>query len=317
MSFNEHQQYRVDLLLATDFKRQYDLIPNEFKNNYWFQYFLWNLSDTYSKIKRREEMIEELGINKDLNPYRTEHFNLTGAEGAINTSVECTWNGTEYTDKNSMNMTIEKDGTLHFIWVFAFIIEELDKKYSSERDDVCYELKMKLSEDKKSVLVEYTTASNRDKPWKCYMKSVFDTSINELYRICEAIDVETNDVLYHEEFAPVGVIDINLLKEWQKQAESTPVQLIGIAGGNVNIQQTKHHQNIRQAFVGKCTTPENTRYAICWKPDCFVDKSYQESFQSIVNFASPGSHLSHQLDLKEKPWLIEISEEDYNSLICN
>jgi len=313
MSFNDHQQYRVNLLLGTDFKKQYDLIPNEFKNNYWFEYFLWHLADIYRKKTIAEEIERKMGIDEDSNWIKS--FDVSEAEGNMNTTVECTTKGTDCVDKNSMSMTLGKDGTLQFSWIFAFVNEKLDKKYSSDRDDILYELAMKLSEDKKTVLVEHTTASNRKKPWKCYMGSIFDTHINEICRVAEAIDVETGAMLYHEEFIPVGTVDPEHLREWHQQAESEPIQLLGIAGGNVDVRLTKHHQSIRQVFVGKCTIGENTRYAICWKPDCFVDKSYQESFQSIVEFAAPGLNLSHQLDLNEQPWLIEISEEDFNGLI--
>lgn len=312
MSFNDYQKDRVNLLLSTDFKKQYDSIPTEFKNNYWFEYFLYHLADIYTKMTIAKEILKKKGINE--HPNWITSFNVSEIDGIMNTTVECTIKCTDCTDKNSMSMTLEKDGTLHFSWIFAFIFGSL-KNYSPERHDNFYELAMKLSEDKKTIIAEHTTASNRIKPWKCYMGSIFDTDINEICRVAEAIDIETNEVLYHEEFMPVELVNQDCLKKWQEQAENKPVQLLEIYGDNASLSQAGYHQDIEQVYVGKCTISEDTRYAICWKPNCFVDKAYQQSFQSIVEFASPESNLSNQLDLNEQPWLTEISEEDFNALI--
>ena len=44
ISFNPYQQFKVNKLLETDFKKIYDQIPESFKANFYFQYFFMRTS---------------------------------------------------------------------------------------------------------------------------------------------------------------------------------------------------------------------------------------------------------------------------------
>lgn len=61
--------------------------------------------------------------------------------------------------------------------------------------------------------------------------------------------------------------------------EKNPISLLGLYSDNLSFQQFYHHQeDIKEVYVGKCTTHNSTRYAVFWKPDCFQDEACQASF---------------------------------------
>lgn len=306
--YNEYQEIKVKRLLESDFKKQYDLIPNEYKQNYYFEKFIFNLAEIYSKFLLTEE--ENLQ-----SPNWKKEFNTNPNY----TNVECSWFSKEFSDKNQMELTINNNGTINFVWTFGISHERLNKEeYNPEIDDRIHELTMKLDEDKQHVFIKYTTYSNiNNNPKKCILYSMFDNTINEICRVSEAHDLSNNQVLFHEEFIPIGNVEKEILQKFKEQAEQKKIQLIGLFGGEAYIREQEYHQDIKEIYVAKCETEGAIRYALCWKPDCYVDKSFNASFQSISAFGGPYQNLVKTLDANETPWLIEITEEEYNYFIKN
>ena len=307
MSFNLYQQKLIDNLLATDFKKQYELIPEEFKQNYFFQSFLFQMADIYNMISiaKKYDVLEKSGM----------YLKTSDMEDGMNTTVEYTLLDAEHYDKNKMSVSLKKDGALYFHWTFAFVRGE---EYLPERDDVIYQLAMRLSEDKTKTFVEHSVIANDYKPMSCHLSSVFEDGSNEVYRVAEAIDTKSNKVLFHEEFVPVGNVDKNDLNKWQKLGEENPISLLSLCGDSLNLHQVFNHQeNIKEVYAGKCATCDTTRYAIFWKPDCFQDEAYQASFESISPFGTSDSHLVYALDIEKKSWVVELSEEEYQNLVGN
>ena len=129
--------------------------------------------------------------------------------------------------------------------------------------------------------------------------------------MAESVNLKTQKVIFYEEFFPIGTVDTQTLEFYQRQTEQLPLSLLNLSLSEPIIQQANYHQDIKEVYVAKCETDQGSRYAICWKPNCFVDHQYQKSFASISEFGSPSLNLANKLDLHENPWLVEISEEDY------
>ena len=309
MSHTDRQQYVVNYLLSSDFKKQYDAIPNEFKNNYFFERYLRYLANIHESVGFYKGEIGSMkGRKRPSRPGWIVDFSLNESEESMTTTATYFITNKEMADKRNISMSLNKDGSLHCVYTTAFVLKE-EKEYVPEEDDIVYEMAMKLSEDKKAVLLEQTKVNEwRNDISKCYMGSIFDTHISEVCRLVEAINPETNELVYRDEFMPAVPIEPIHLKQW-KQSQNESLQRNGSA-----CEFFLDLNGIKQVYVARSTTKDNTRYAICWKPDNYVDKSFQESFESICRH---GISLSKQLDLKQNPWLIEITEEEYSHLIDN
>lgn len=307
--YNEYQTYRVKKLLESDFKKQYDLIPIEYKQNYYFEHFIFNLADIYYRII----FSEEEGYKSN------ENFPLEFKTNEKTTYVDTSCYGEDVTDKRIMEVDLTENGTLHFKWTQAFVAKDLDKRaYNSYEDDLISELTMKQDEDKQNVFVKYRIQSvHNNEELESTLYSMFDNTINEICRVSEGFNKTTNQTLYHEEFIPVGNIEKEVLQKFKKEAEQKKIQVIGLFGGEAFIQERKYQQDIKEVYVAKCISDGITRYALCWKPECYVDNALNASFQSISKFMGPYYNLSETLDANETPWLIEISEEEYNYFINN
>lgn len=307
--YNEYQERRVKRLLESNFKKQYDLIPNEYKQNYYFEHFIFNLADIYSRIIFSEEAGYE----------SSENFPLEFKTNENATYIDASSYGKNATDKRIMEVDLSENGTLHFKWTQAFVAKELDKReYNSYDDDLISELTMKRSEDKNNVFVKYTIYSvHNNEEIEVLLYSMFDNTINEICRVSEGINKSTNQILFHEEFVPINNAEKEKLNKFKEKAEQTNIQVIGLFGGEAFIQERKYQQDIKEVYVAKCVKDGMTRYALCWKPECYVDKSLNASFESISRFGSKYLNLFYTLDTNETPWIVEITEEDYNYLINN
>lgn len=307
--YNEYQAYKVKKMLESDFKKQYDLIPNEYKQNYYFEHFIFNLAEIYYRIIISEEM----GYKS------SEKCPLKFKTNEKTTYVDTSSYSKDVTDKRIMEVDLTENGTLHFKWTQAFVAKDLDKRdYNSYEDDLISELTMKLSDNKQNVFVKYTIQSvHNNEELESTLYSMFDNTINEICRVSEGFNKTTNQSLYHEEFIPIGNVKKGDLEKFKNIAESKNIQVIGLFGGEAFIQERKYQQDIKEVYVAKCVIGGITRYALCWKPECYVDKSLNASFQSISKFMGPYTNLFTTLDDNETPWLIEISEEEYNYFINN
>lgn len=307
MSFNRYQQQKVDKLLKTDFLIHYEKIPVEYKKNHYFEQFLFNMAEIYSMIKIAKE--------RDFSDI-VQKFEVIEENNQIITYLEFLWMDEKVVDKREMRVVLEKSGTVSFKWNFAFITDEKEKRkeYISSQDDAIYELRMELGEDNSQVFLEYTTTSNKEIPYQCTMNSIFDTNGNELQRVASAKNTETNETIYEEEFFWIEHLEDSNLEKLQERAEREPIQIVRLSGENAPLYEVKYCQIIEQVYLGRCTVNQETRYAICWKPDCFVNKEYQKTIESISRFGAPGNHLCNTLKTDPKPWLTEISEEEYNIL---
>ncbi len=182
--------------------------------------------------------------------------------------------------------------------------------------DAIYELKMKKGKDDQIIFVEHTITSNKRTPYKCIMNSIFDIEGNELQRIATAKNTSTNETLYYEEFLPIAKIEESTIEKLQERGEQEPIQFLRLFGENALICEAMYHQEIQDIYVGKCITNQTTKYAICWKPDCYENREYQKTIASISRFGAPGNHLCYTLEHDPKPWLVEIAEEEY-ALLAN
>ena len=212
MSLNEYQQDKVNQLLKTDFKKQYDLIPKEYKHNYYFERFLFATADINAMIEFSIQHLKEAKKHSDFDiSFETRKHN----DDLITFVKYITTDGLR-TEKRSMQVQLGKDGTLAFHGIFDFIYKEKNRNDTS----VIYDLEMSLNEDKSKVLVTYSTLGKYPQaPCKCFLFSVFEPNGNELSRIAEALNFKTQETVFHEEFLPAGSINFNDLSIYQQKGE--------------------------------------------------------------------------------------------------
>ena len=91
--YNDYQQVRINKLLESDFKTQYDLIPDAYKENYYFQKFLFNLADIYGQVLLMDE-----------NDLKSPNWKIEFTANPNSTIVECSWFSKEHTDKRRIEL---------------------------------------------------------------------------------------------------------------------------------------------------------------------------------------------------------------------
>lgn len=293
MNFNPYQQFKVNKLLETDFKKVYDQIPESFKSNFYFQYFLCELASLEEKIDQAQ--LRKLSLCKQ-EPNCEAVFHIDEEENRLLTTANYLKINPNLIDKEKMKVVLYPDGTLSFNWVLAFAFDL--KKYVSTTDDTLYQLTMRESKDKNYLLTEYIISDGSS--YQLEMISVFDQNNNEVYRHDQMRNKKTNEILMQEEFSLVPQENMPFASDFFDDDTIVPLSYL---------------QNTNDYYIGKCTVNSNTRYVVCFKPNELAGNAYNKTFESITKFGVPNSNLFYTLDKEQKPYVKEIEENDYYQLL--
>ena len=315
MSFTAFQQMKIDKMLAfsDDFKKLYWRIPQEFVHNYYYEQFLFHTADISSNI----ELVQQYSKTKTGHEMGLDmKFDVKMRDDGVNSLLKYIANDDKgrCMDKRIMQITLDKKKVLSFHWEFGFWY--FDKEHQNPNSLSTCDLTMKLSDDKSLVFVNLSRLCYRDNvPYKSNLSSVFLPDGEEISRTLESVNLETQEVSFQENFFPIGIIDSEILKTYQKKGEEIPLSLLNLYSSNTTTQDMNHSQNQQEVYLGKSTKDGNSRFAICFKPDDFVNQQYQKSFESVSSFFSFGDDLVEKLDSPNHPLLIEISEDDYQRFL--
>ena len=314
MSFTSYQQVKIDKMLAfsNNFKKIYWRIPKEFVHNYYYEKFLFHTAEISSNI----ELAQQYSKTKNGHDIGLDmKFDTKTTDDSVTSFLKYIANDDKgrCMDKRIMQITLDKKKVLSFHWEFGFWY--FDKDHKDPNSLSTYDLTMKLSDDKSLVFVNLSRLWYRDKvPYKSNLSSVFLPDGEEISRVIKSINLKTQEASFKEEFLPIGTVDSKILKAYQKKREEIPFSLINLSTSNTT-QDANQSQNTKEVYLGKSTKDGNSRFAICFKPDGFINQQYQKSFESVSSFFSFGDDLVEKLDSPNHPLLIEISEDDYQRFL--
>lgn len=314
MSFTSYQQVKIDKMLtfSNDFKKLYWRIPKEFTHNYYYEKFLFHTAEISSNI----ELVQQYSKTKTGHEMGLDmKFDVKMRDDSVTSLLKYIENDNQgrCIRKYIMKITLDNKKSLSFhqyvdLWDF-------DKEHKDPSSLSTYDLTMKLSDDKSLVFVNLSWLCYRDNvPFLSNLSSVFLPDGEEISRVIEDVNLETQEVCFKEELFPIGTVDSKTLKTYQKKGEEIPLSLLNLYSSNTT-QDMNHSQNQQEVYLGKSTKDGNSRFAICFKPDDFVNQQYQKSFESVSSFFSFGYDLVEKLDSPNHPLLIEISEDDYQRFL--
>lgn len=316
MSFTSYQQVKIDKMLAfsNDFKKLYWRIPKEFVHNYYYEMFLFRTAEISNNI----ELAQQYSKTKNGHDIGLDmKFDIKKTDDSVTSLLKYVENDTKgrCMSKRIMKVTLDNKKSLSFHQEVDFCY--FDKEHKDPDSLSTYDLTMKLSDDKSLVFVNLSWLWYRDNvPFLSTLSSVFLPDGEEISRIIEGVNLETQEVGFKEEFFPIGTVDSKILKTYQKKGEEIPFSFLNLSTSNIT-QEENQSQNTKEVYLGKSTTDGNSRFAICFKPDDFVNEQYQKSFESVSSFFSFGYDLVEKLESPNHPLLIEISEDDYQKFIGN
>lgn len=317
MSFTAFQQMKIDKMLAfsDDFKKLYWRIPQEFVHNYYYEQFLFHTADISSNI----ELVQQYSQSKNGHDIGLDtQFDTKKADDNVTSFLKYIENDSkgQCMNKRIMQITLDKKNILSFHWEFGFWY--FDKEHQNPNSLSTYDLTMKLSDDKSLVSVNLSQLHYHDNvAYKSNLSSVFLPDGEEISRILESVNLETQEVNFQEKFFPIGTVDSKILEAYQEKGEEMPLSLLSLSVSTTIGQDVNVSQNNISAYLGKSIKDNTSRFAICFKPDDFVNEQYQKSFESVSSFFSFGYDLVEKLDSPNHPLLIEVSEEDYQKIIGN
>lgn len=314
MSFTSYQQVKINKMLtfSNDFKKLYWRIPKEFTHNYYYEKFLFHTAEISSNI----ELVQQYSKTKTGHEMGLDmKFDVKMRDDGVTSLLKYIENDNQgrCIRKYIMKITLDNKKSLSFhqyvdLWDF-------DKDHKDPNSLSTYDLTMKLSDDKSLVFVNLSRLWYRDKvPYKSNLSSVFLPDGEEISRVIKSINLKTQEASFKEEFLPIGTVDSKILKAYQKKREEIPFSLINLSTSNTT-QDANQSQNTKEVYLGKSTKDGNSRFAICFKPDGFINQQYQKSFESVSSFFSFGDDLVEKLDSPNHPLLIEISEDDYQRFL--
>lgn len=314
MSYTSYQQVKIDKMLtfSNDFKKLYWRIPKEFTHNYYYEKFLFHTAEISSNI----ELVQQYSKTKTGHEMGLDmKFDVKMRDDGVTSLLKYIENDNQgrCMSKRIMKITLDNKKSLSFHQEFGFWY--FDKEHKDSNSLSTYDLTMKLSDDKSLVFVNLSWLRYRDNvPFLSTLSSVFLPDGEEISRVIESVNLKTQEVSFKEEFFPIGTVDSKILKTYQKKGEEIPSSFLNLSTSNTT-QDANHSQNQQEVYLGKSTKDGNSRFAICFKPDDFVNQQYQKSFESVSSFFSFGYDLVEKLDSPNHPLLIEISEYDYQRFI--
>lgn len=314
MSFTSYQQVKIDKMLAfsNDFKKLYWRIPKEFVHNYYYEMFLFRTAEISNNI----ELAQQYSKTKNGHDIGLDmKFDIKKTDDSVTSLLKYVENDTKgrCMSKRIMKVTLDNKKSLSFHQEVDFCY--FDKEHKDPDSLSTYDLTMKLSDNKSLVFVNLSWLWYRDNvPFLSNLSSVFLPDGEEISRVIKSINLKTQEASFKEEFLPIGTVDSKILKAYQKKREEIPFSLINLSTSNTT-QDANQSQNTKEVYLGKSTKDGNSRFAICFKPDDFVNQQYQKSFESVSSFFSFGYDLVEKLDSPNHPLLIEISEDDYQRFL--
>lgn len=314
MSFTSYQQVKIDKMLtfSNDFKKLYWRIPKEFVHNYYYEMFLFHTAEISSNI----ELVQQYSKTKTGHEMGLDmKFDVKMRDDGVTSLLKYIANDDKgrCMSKRIMKITLDNKKSLSFHQEFGFWY--FDKEHKDSNSLSTYDLTMKLSDDKSLVFVTLSWLRYRDNvPFLSTLSSVFLPDGEEISRVIESVNLKTQEVSFKEELFPIGTVDSSILKTYQKKGEEIPSSFLNLSTSNTT-QGANLSQNQQEVYLGKSTKDGNSRFAICFKPDDFVNQQYQKSFESVSSFFSFGYDLVEKLDSPNHPLLIEISEYDYQRFI--
>ncbi len=298
MSYTDFQANKVQQLLASAFQHQYKEIPESYKQNYYFEQFLFEAAEVYTLIKRYEKVCDE--FNKaDIS------FFMQKEEGGLVSVMNYFIKDRGILDKRNIQIITTEDGTVIFFKDF-----DLNRGGKEKEKGYQEKLTMQLGQREDQVLLDYTIKAKwQGSFYQCQLNSVFTSDGNEILRKSSAVHLDTGEVVFAEDFALVeNILENNL----QKEGKPRNLSILDISSGKIH--QTVYQQEGKEIYAGKCLLGDEERYAVCFKPTGFVNEAYQKSFESISPFGAPGLNLAKVLDDKDTPWVVEITKEEYENL---
>ncbi len=307
MNFNPYQQFKVNRLLETDFKKIYDRIPRSFKSNFYFQHFLCELASLERKIDQAQS--RQQSVCKQSNNWVAD-FQVKEEKEVLSVTANYMVTSQGLADKEKMKMCLYPDGTLSFSLVLAYVPST--EKYIPASYDTLFELRLRQSQDGKQVLMEYIISDCS--PYRLELVSIFDQDNNEIYRYDKTRNKKTNKILSQEEFSLVPQENLELATDFFDDDGENHLEILQMYDGHVSMVSPSSLQNIKEIYVGKCTVNSDTRYVVCFKPKGFANGAYEKTFESITSFGNPTSNLFYTLDKEQKPYVKEISQDSYQQL---
>ena len=107
MSYTDFQANKVQQLLASAFQHQYKEIPESYKQNYYFEQFLFEAAEVYTLVKRYEKVCDE--FNKaDIS------FFMQKEEGGLVSVMNYFIKDRGILDKRNIQIITTEDGTVIF-----------------------------------------------------------------------------------------------------------------------------------------------------------------------------------------------------------
>ena len=301
MGFKPEQQYKINILLGTEFKKQYDLIPEEYKKNYFFQIFLYKLAE----MKFDSDTYESNGMD-NIN----YNFEYNSNDERMITCIDCSvYFPNDSLRKIGINVILDKNGELSFLYEHR---STPDSKDLTKGNSLIKELELKLSEDKSKVFVNYYITDKQKnyfininkklneeiKNIQLSMQSIFDIEGNELERNAQSVDLRNNSLIYEEE-----IISAEL------DTDKKGYYLEKFYNGEIFLDDDQ------DLYLVKSTGDGETKYAVFCKLKKYVNKAYERSFQPTSKFNEEEKNISDTLFKNSNRYVVEISEEDYNELI--
>lgn len=288
MGFTEDQQYKINILLGTEFKELYDLIPEEFKKNYFFQKFIYKLAemkftfDTYESNQFDNIVLD---------------FDVSKTDYKIKTKI----NFLIYSRNNSLrkiitDVILTNDNILSFLYVPSY---NNDKNDISNEDFIIHKLELRLSEDKSVIFVNYIIQNKNKTPIELSMSSIFNIDGSEIERKTYSIETETDYLLFDEEITKVE-LEISDRNYYFKKFYPN---------------EEKYLDENQDLYLVKSNREGEAKYAIFCKLNKYKNKAYEKSFEQVSPFNKEGDSLFETLDGNLNSYVVEISEEDYKEIM--
>lgn len=142
-----------------------------------------------------------------------------------------------------------------------------------------FDLNIKLSDDKNFILIslEYKDRLRTQEKNIRILNSVYDKEGQELKREVVKRSLQNNEFIFKEEYTPL--------------------------------------EKFNNFYVAKYTSQTDNVYGLFYATNLFADQIYSKSFEYVSHFFTGFNTFSSAANLKKCPFLVEINEEEYESLI--
>lgn len=261
--FEKKKKEELEKLLNSKFKKIWDLIPDEFKNNYLFVEFIGNIAEMYSEINENEVQSEKRIRKFDV--IEEKKIKAILEDSGMHKTVICNTKENKYT-YSQIECTIDNDKKLHFRRcnltkdLFVFHQEQtLEELYNRGVSSIITrELNIEFNEDKSKLLI---TESNNYINRQEKKVSIFDFNGKEITQVSEGEKLENQEVIrYKNEITSIKNASLEYLKTFHNSDELKK----------------------EDYYLVKAQKEENTKYAIIWRDSHWVnDELRNKTFQAF------------------------------------